>query len=87
MGALQPASCPLLGDSSHGHMPVTGGRWRPRCCPAIRGPAVLGPWGCRELALPCWVLGAPEGTREPRVLALGAGVWPRLCVRPQVGAP
>ena len=86
LGALQPASRPLLGDSSHGHVPVMGGRWRPRCCPAIGGarcPGALGVQGAGPALLGLGSTREDQGAPCPR--AGGRGPAAALCRAPGGG--
>ena len=86
LGALQPASRPLLGDSSHGHVPVMGGRWRPRCCPAIGGarcPGALGVQGAGPALLGLGSTREDQGAPCPR--AGGRGPAEALCRAPGGG--
>ena len=66
LGGSAALPCPLLGDGSQGHTPVTRGRWWPRRCPVIggllsRGPGGAGSWPCpaRSWAQSCLTLCDP----------------------------
>ena len=80
LGGSAALPCPLLGDGSQGHTPVTRGRWWPRRCPVIGGLLSWGPGGAGSWPCPARSWEHQREPGSPVCLCWGQGSGRGLCV-------